>query len=567
MQDFLRYLLEHARQYKKEIFFVLLGSFLVGISTGLMAYTLKPLLDDLFISKDKNLLYLLPTAIFFIYVGKGIGRFLKDYYSAFISGSVSNSIRVIFLEHIVSLDLNTFNKLGSGQIIGKIISDVDKIKLFLLNNVSNFIKSIVSVIFLIALIVYHSPKLAFVSLVILPLMIYPLLIFAKRMKIDSKTSQDKISIVVHKINEILHNFEIIKSFNSEKIEISKFKARIKEYFSFYMKAEKTNALISPMMEIGSSIAIGVAIIVGGMEVINETMSVGSFVSFITALIFLYEPIKSLSIDYNRLQECVASYDRLKEVFDIKSVIIDGGKILNEKIVNISFCDTSLKYTEKLVLENINADILENDTVALIGNSGGGKSSFSNLISRFYDASSGEVLINGQNIKNYNKASLRSKISLVSQSTFIFNDTIANNITYANTYNKERLKKAIKQAYCEFVYDFELGIDTILDEYGSNISGGQKQRIAIARAIYKNPDVYIFDEATSALDNESELFIKQSIKELAKNKIVILIAHRISSIEYANKIFLFRDGEIVASGNSKDIKTNKFYLQLVGEMSN
>ena len=561
MKRFLQQIYEHTRKYLRQVYLILLGGVLVGICTGAVAYVLRPLLDNLFISKDEQMLYILPLIIVGIYIIKGMGRYMQSYYSAFVATKVANDLRSTLLERIIYLDLHSFQRLNSGQILTKIVADVDKVKLFLQNNIAGSVRSVVTTFCLIGVVTYNSPKLAFLALFILPSMAYPLGLFAKKMKRYSKESQEKISTVLHKMNEILSNFEVIKSFRTEQLESQKFGEKTQEYFDNHIQAEKTNAKVGPIMEIISALVLAVTIIVGGNDVLSSNITPGAFFSFITALLMLYEPLKSLSLDYNRLQESIASYERIEQTLELKSNIIDGSEKLINPVRSIVFQNVSLSYEQTKALNDISVDITQGDIVALIGASGGGKSSFINLISRFYDTSHGTILVNNVDIKNLTQTSLRAKISLVSQRTFIFNDTIENNIIYGHKLDKGKLETAIKQAHCDFIQTLPSTEQTILEEFGTNLSGGQRQRIAIARAIYKQPDIYIFDEATSALDHTSEQYIKQSIKELAKNKIVFLVAHKMSSIDFANKIFIFESGKIVASDNYNNIIKHPAFTQL------
>ena len=561
MKRFLQQIFSHTKKYSKRVYLIFVGGILVGICTGAVAYILRPLLDNLFISKDEQMLYILPLIIVGIYLIKGVGRYMQSYYSAFVATKVANDLRSLLLERIIYLDLHSFQRLNSGQILTKIIADVDKIKLFLQNNMASSVRSVVTAICLIGVVAYNSPKLAFLALFIIPAMAYPLRIFAKKMKRYSKESQEKIATVLHKMNEVLNNFEIIKSFRTEQLESQKFKQKTKEYFDNHIQAEKTNAKVGPIMEIISALVLALTIIVGGSDVLSGNITPGAFFSFITALLMLYEPLKSLSLDYNRLQESIASYERLGQTLELVPSITDGDRELSEPIKSIAFEDVHLAYEQTQALRGIDVKIKQGDIVALIGASGGGKSSFINLISRFYDTSRGAVLLNGSDIKSFTQTSLRAKISLVSQRTFIFNDTIQNNIIYGHSLDYARLQDAIKQAHCDFVQTLPSKEQTLLEEFGTNLSGGQRQRIAIARAIYKQPDIYIFDEATSALDNNSEQYIKQSIKELAKDKIVFLVAHKMSLIDFANKVLIFESGKIVASDNYNNIVNSPAFAEL------
>jgi len=309
------------------------------------------------------------------------------------------------------------------------------------------------------------------------------------------------------------------------------------------------------MEFIGSLAIAGVIIAGGNEVIEDRMTVGSFFSFLTALFMLYTPLKKISSAYNQMQDAFAASDRIFDILGKKPTIISGDKILNQ-INQIELKNINLNYGELKALNNINLLAKKGELIALVGDSGGGKSSLINLLLRFYDSNQGEILFDNQNIKDLNIDNLRDKIALVSQRIFIFNDTISSNIAYGKEINNDKIIKVLKQANAfDFVNNLENGIDTILDEFGTNLSGGQRQRISIARAIYRNPEILIFDEATSALDNKSEKAIQDSLKDIMKDKITFIIAHRLSTIQNADKIFVLKDGKIICSGDENYLINN------------
>jgi subfamily B ATP-binding cassette protein MsbA len=276
----------------------------------------------------------------------------------------------------------------------------------------------------------------------------------------------------------------------------------------------------------------------------------------TALFMLYTPIKRISSVYNGFQVALASNERINDIFNTKNTIIEGNAKLLEDIKEISFNNISLKYDDKEALKDINLNAKKGEKIALVGDSGGGKSSLVNLILRFYDPNTGTVLLNNQDIKSFTFKSLRDSISIVTQRVYIFNDTIANNVAFGHTYDEQKVLASLKQAHAMgFIENLDNGIHTMLEEAGTNLSGGQRQRIAIARALYKNPKILIFDEATSALDNESESIITQVLDEVSKNKITFVIAHRLSTIKNADKIAVFKDGKIICLDIEENLINN------------
>jgi len=553
LKQFIRQYFPYYKNYKKQFVFAIIGMLMVAAGTSGTAYVIKPVLDEIFINKDKEMLQLLPLAVIFLYSLKGFGRYIQTYYVAYIGSDIIRIIRDKFLSHILTQNLKFFNRKHGGELVSRVTNDINSIQSGVSSHIATILLESFTVIALMGVVIYQSPKLAFYGLIVLPLIIYPLSRLAKKMKKLSHKTQKKISSLTSLLNEIFNNIELIIANNSQKSRTKGFQQTNKEYFHLNLKGVKTNALVSPIMEIIGAVAAAVVIMLGGMEVINGDLSVGEFFSFMTALFMLYTPIKKLSSVYNSFQKSIAANERINDIFDTSSDIKGGESTLNTQIENIKFDNISLKYDENIALKNININISKGEKVALVGDSGGGKSSLVNLLLRFYDPFKGAINFNDTNINAYTLESLRNSISIVTQRVYIFNDTIANNIALGNDIDEERVKYVLKQAHAlEFVENLPEGIHTQLDEFGTNLSGGQRQRIAIARALYKDPQILIFDEATSALDNESESIITKVLDEVSQNRITFVIAHRLSTIQNSNKILLFKDGEIIANGTEEEL---------------
>jgi len=562
LKNFILQYLPYYKNYKIQFFYAFIGIILVSIGTSGTAYVIKPLLDKVFIEKNEQMLYLLPFLVIFLYAAKGIGRFIQAYYINYIGQDIIRQIRDKLLSHILILDLNFFNQTHGGELVSRITNDINRLQNAISNQLARIIQESLTIIALVAVVIYNSPKLAFFGLVVLPLSLYPLNKLAKKMKKISHSSQEKVANIMAHLNETFNNIEIIKANSTEKLESNTFKALNQEFFKLSMKAVKTNELVSPIMEILGAIAVSIVIFIGGNEVISGQMSVGTFFSFMTALFMLYTPLKALSSQYNQFQDALAANERINNIFKLKPTIKDGTKKIDFKINEIKFDKVNLKYGKKEALKNISLTINKGEPIALIGDSGGGKSSLINLIVRFYDVSGGKITLNGIDLREFEIKSLREQISLITQRIYIFNDTIAKNVAYGNEFSEERVIESLKKAHAfEFVSKLPNGIYTVLDEFGSNLSGGQRQRIAIARALYKDPQILILDEATSALDNKSESYISEVIDEISKDKIVIIIAHRLSSIKNVSKIAVFKKGEIVCFNDIKDIQNCEEFKKL------
>lgn len=553
MKDFFKQYIPYYKNYKLQFFYSLIGIILVAASTSGTAYAIQPLLDDIFINKDQNMLYLMPFIIIALYTAKGFGRYIQAYYISFIGQDITRIVRDKLFSHVLTLDMDFFQKRHGGELVSRIVNDINRIQSAVSNSVAEFLRETLTIIGLIGLVIYHSPELAFYGLVVLPLAIYPLSKLAKRMKKLSFKSQESNSDITSSLSESFNNIEIIKANSTEKIEATKFSVHNMIFFKYNMKAIKTNELTSPLMEIIGAIAFATVIIVGGEKVISGEMTTGTFSSFIAALFMLYTPIKKISSLYNKMQDAIAANERINDIMAKEATILSGNELLPENINKISFNDVELKYEDFTALKDINLEAKKGEIVALVGDSGGGKSSLINLIVRFYDTTKGDILLNDKSIRNIDIKSLRENISIVTQRVYIFNDTIAANIAYGYEIDEIRVIEVLKQAHAyDFVMAMKKGIHTVLDEFGTNLSGGQRQRIAIARALYKNPKILILDEATSALDNKSESIISEVIQEVSQDKITFIIAHRLSTIKNASKIAVFKSGKILSIGTEQEL---------------
>lgn len=568
MKDFFKQYVPYYKNYKLYFFYAFIGIVLVSGSTSGTAYAIQPLLDDIFINKDEQMLYMMPFIVIALYTAKGFGRYVQAYYISYIGQDITRIVRDKLFSHVLTLDMDFFQKKHGGELVSRIINDINRIQQAVSNYVAEFLSEVLTIIGLIGLVIYHSPELAFYGLIVLPLAIYPLSRLAKRMKKLSFKSQESNSDITSSLSESFNNIEIIKANSTEKIEATKFSVHNMIFFKYNMKALKTNELTSPLMEIIGSFAFAAVIIVGGSKVISGEITTGTFTSFIAALFMLYTPIRRLSSLYNKMQDALAANERINDIFAKEATIKSGEKTCPSDIQTIDFKDVVLKYDDFVALKNINLEAKKGETIALVGDSGGGKSSLINLIIRFYDITNGKILLNNNSIKDFDIKSLRENISIVTQRVYIFNDTIAANIAYGYEIDEIRVIEVLKLAHAyDFVFKMKKGINTILDEFGTNLSGGQRQRIAIARALYKNPQILILDEATSALDNESESIISEVIQEVSQNKITFIIAHRLSTIKNADKIAVFKDGEIVCIGEEKELLNSCKEYQRLHNLAN
>ena len=558
----------YIKEYKLYYMLVVFGGLLILVSTVGTAQIMKPMMDDMFIKKDKTMLYIIPFGLIAIYVTKAIGKYIQTVFMEHIGQSIVTRFREILLEKMIRLDMGFLYQNRSGELISRVTNDIGRIQYFVSNMLPDMFRDLLTVIALVGYIIYLNPLLSFYTLVVLPLIIYPIMLIAKKLKKYSHRSQAKNADLVSRLTEVFNNSEIIKANATEKFEIKRFSVENWSFFRINMKAIYVGALVSPIMEIVAVSGLAMVVYVGGKEVFDGNMTVGEFTAFITAVGLVFEPIRKLGGIYSKIQDALAASERVFEVIDRENAIKDGPKELQEDIKSIEYKNVVLKYENTNILDGISLRVNQGEHIALVGDSGGGKSTFMNMLLRFYDPDSGEILINGSNIKEFTQKSLKHHIALVSQRIYIFQDTLAANVAYGeDTIDEDKVIEALKLADAyDFVMQLEDGIHTMMSEAGANLSGGQRQRIAIARAIYKHASLLLFDEATSALDNESEKRIQRALDSYTKDKITITIAHRLSTIEHADKILVLQKGAIVASGTHTELlECSGVYQRLAGEL--
>ncbi len=556
MKKFYKRFYPYIKNYYLFFFLAILASAMTAGSTALSAYLVKPVLDDIFTNKDATMLKILPALVVVAYFGKSLGSYAQNYFINYIGLDIVRRIREDVLEHMLGLDLEFFNKMRKGELIARVTNDIGLVRAAVSNYFAEFIRESLTIIALIFVVIYQNPKLAFFSLIIMPLAIIPILIIIRHLKRLSKKSQEKNADITSKLSEIFNNTEIIKANNGEQIELEHYKKENMYFFKLGIKSTLIGGLNGPLMETLGAIAIGVVIFVGGSEVINGNMTTGSFGSFTTALFMLYTPLKRVIGIVTSFQDALVGGERIAQILDMRPKIKDGTLEITPPITNIKVNNAQLHYDDVAALNGVSLEVHTDEIIALVGKSGSGKSSLVNMILRLYDPSGGEILINNQNIKDLKQKSLRDHITIVTQRIFIFHDTIAANVAYGSQIDEERVIDSLKKAQMwEFTQNLKDGIHSVLDEFGANLSGGQRQRIAIARAIYKNSDVIIFDEATSALDIQTEEAIRHTIDSIKKDKIIILIAHRPSTISLADRVYCMSEGKI-----TQTITPQEFFKQ-------
>jgi len=556
------------KDYKRYFFYVVIGIVLTVSATVALAQVMQPLIDRVFVEKDSEMLALLPFMVIGIYFVKSIGRYIQSVSMKYIGQHIIARLREQMLEKILHMNMGFLYENRSGELISRVTNDIERVKYFVSNMLPELLREALTVVALVGYVVYLNPKLALYALVVLPLVIYPLIKIAKRLKRYSHRSQEKNADVVTRLTEVFNNAEIIKANATENYEMERFGVQNWQFFRINMKAVYVGDVVAPLLEIIASAGIAAVMFIGGKEVIDGRMTPGEFTAFLTAVGLMLDPVRKVGGIYSKIQDAVAASERIFAVLDRKTEIDDGTVELKEDIQAIEFRDVALRYGEKYALRDINLAIREGQNIALVGDSGGGKSSLINLLLRFYDASEGEVRINGRPIRELTQHSLRHHISVVSQRVYIFQDTLAANVAYGQEMDEARVMEALRLSDAsEFVASLPEGIHTMMEEFGANLSGGQRQRIAIARTIYKHASLLLLDEATSALDNESEKRIQKALEAYTQDKITITIAHRLSTIEHADRIYVFKEGRIVAGGTHEALlESSEEYQKLAGKLA-
>ena len=529
---------------------------LVAACTSAVAFLIKPLLDEVFIAKDLSKLFFVPGLVLTIYVLKGVFFFGQAYYMNFVGMSIIRDLRIKLYTHMETLSLSFFHRNPTGVLISRITNDVNQIQAAVSTVITGAIMDFFTMIGLLFVVFYRDWKLACFGIFVIPLAVYPLYYFGRKLRTLAKQGQISMGDLTSIIDETFQGIRIVKAFNMQAHEGERFSKECRRIFSIEMKTVAVRAISSPFMEsLGGFCAAGI-IMYGGYNVIKGQSTPGSFISFMTALLMLYEPIKRLTRMNVSIQQGLAAAERVYEVLDTVPEIRDRDDAVELPPVKgkIEFCDVSFGYDDEQVLNNINFKVNPGQVVAIVGISGGGKTTLVNLIPRFYDVWSGQILVDGLDVKDVSIASLRSRIAVVSQQVILFNDTVSNNIAYGSMHKSEEdIIAAARAAYAvDFIQAMPKGFDTVIGEKGVRLSGGERQRLAMARALLKDAPILILDEATSSLDTQSELYVQQALENLMKGRTTLVIAHRLSTVRNADRIIVISKGRIVEEGRHEEL---------------
>ena len=554
--------------HKLKILFALFMMVISAGATGLHAWLVRPALDEVLIKGDKEMLFLIPIAIIVVTMCKGIATYLHSFQMSKVAHTIIAKLQSEMFEKLMYFNLKFFNDSKSGNLISRLINDTYFLRLAIVKTVTGVIKDFLVIIFLLGNMFYQSWELTIFSFFAFPLALWPIKKIGKSIRKITHNIQNEIAVFSNVLSESIKGIRQVKAYNQEEYEKSKSFKTIEQIKNYFIRSAFISNRLSPLMEFIGSLAIALSIYVGGVFVLNESMTTGQFMSFLVSLLLAYQPVKALGNLNISIQEGLAGADRIFKLMDTNEQLLENDKSNKKhiKIVRgeIQIKDLSFTYDNKNVLEDLNILIPAGKKVAIVGLSGSGKSTIISLLLRFFDNYTGKILIDDQNISHFSLNSLRRNIGLVTQETMLFNDSIEANIKYGNLKASTiQIEKAAEEAGVnEFANSLPLKLKTVVGESGIKLSGGQRQRIAIARVILKNAPILLLDEATSALDNLTEKKIQFSIKKLMENRTSLIIAHRLSTIEDADLIYVLDKGKIIDCGKHEELLTkNKLYSQL------
>jgi subfamily B ATP-binding cassette protein MsbA len=544
------------KENRFRLFLAMVCMLVMAAATSATAFLVKPVLDDIFLNKDTLMLKIIPLAVILIYLLRGLATYGQDYLMNYVGESIIRRLRDDLYSHIQDLPIAFFHKEKTGVLMSRVTGDVGIVKTMVSTAVTSSLKDCFTIVGLTSVIFYRDWKMALFAFVILPLAFYPIVEFGRRVRRISTGWQEAVGDLNSFLHETFAGNKIVKAFGMEHYEKERFYERTLGLFKLEMKAVIARSLSSPIMEFLGGLGIAFIIWYGGSKVLAGTSTAGTFFSFMAAVLMLYDPIKKLSGLNNAVQQGLAAVDRIFDVMETKSEIKEPKNpvVLKRGPHRVAFENVYFKYEDDMILKAINLDVQAGEILALVGMSGGGKTSLVNLLPRFYDVTEGAILIDGDDIRKASISSLRDQMAIVTQEPILFNDSVRNNIAYGNyRASDEEIQRAAKAAYAyDFIQSFPGKFDTNIGELGARLSGGEKQRICIARALLKDAPILILDEATSSLDAESEMLVQKALENLMQGRTTFVIAHRLSTIDYADRIIVIVNGQVVEEGTQAEL---------------
>lgn len=549
-------LVSYAAPYKWIIALSMVASLGVAASDASIAYLVKPFVDDLIVAGNVDLAKLVPFLVVGLATFKGLSRYIQSYNIRKAGQLAIQDIRNEVFGHSLRLPMSFFSSSSSGSLISRILNDVNVMQSALADVLVTLLRESLTLVALTGYAFYADWKMALMAFVIIPATIWPAAAIGRKIKKFSRRGQDVMGTLTGVLEQSFSGIKVIKAFATEEREEQKFIRENYGFFTFIRKTFRYSAASAPVMEIMTSFGVAAVLWYGLGRVADEAMTKGELFSILAAILLMYSPLKRLIKVNNTMQKAVGAAERVFEVLDsqIETGDVQGAVELTRSSGHVSFENVGFAYDDELVLRDFSVQAKPGEVIALVGASGAGKSTFIGLLNRFYDPQQGQILIDGCDIRNLTRKSLHANLALVDQETFLFNDTIANNIRYGQPdADLSQIEVAAKQAYAdEFIHQLPDGYETSIGDRGVRLSGGQRQRLCIARAILCDAPILMLDEATSALDTESEAMVQQALGNLMKNRTTFVIAHRLSTIMHADRILVLDGGEIKESGTHQQL---------------
>ncbi len=500
---------------------------------------------------------------------KGISEYFATYSVNFIGQSVVRDLRNVLYTRIIDQSMAFFSENPTGKLISAVMIDIERVQDAVSHVTATFLKQSFTLIGLLAVIFYVDWRLALISLILIPFVVFPSANIGRYIRASSRKSQDKMADITHILQETFSGIRIVKAFSMEHFEGAKFREATRRLLKANMRWVQAHAMTSPLMEMLGAITVAGLLLYARNEIVHHAQTMGGFLAFLYALIKMYEPIKRLAGVNNEFQLAVGASEHVFEVMDIRSEVIEQPKAIELPAFcrELVFDQVGFSYGDLPILQGVDLTVRKGETVAIVGSSGAGKTTLANLIPRFFDVTGGGILLDGHDVRAVTLASLRAQIALVTQETVLFNDTAFSNIAYGQKgVDPELVEQAARTALAhDFIMEMPRGYETVIGERGQRLSGGQRQRIAIARALLKNSPILILDEATSALDTESEMLVQRALINLMAGRTVLVIAHRLSTIRRADRIVVLDRGIVSEIGTHDDLVTRGGIYQRLHDM--
>lgn len=559
-------ILSYLRPHKRQFWAALALMVVFGATDGVVPFLVKYILDGVFTNRDESLLWLLPALIVGFAVIRGAADFGQQFLMSSVGHRVTEDIRNDVNRHVLGLSPDFFIRTSTAEILSRVTSDVLLIRTLLTDSSASVIRDFIRVVVLLCSCIYLDPTLSLIAFIFFPLAGYPIARLGRKMRKLTRRGQEAIGQLAALFQESMQGHRVVKIFCREEFEQSRFERGNRDLTKTFIKSERVRALAGPINEVLASLAISGVLLYGGYTVISGARTAGGFMAFLVSVFLMYEPFKKLSRVNATVQQGMAGAQRIFEILDTAPTIVEpadpkslpASKTIELRGVSFSYPGISNVESSVVALNEISLIIPEGKTVALVGFSGSGKSTLVDLIPRFIDPTVGVVLLGGEDIRSLALRDLRSAIAMVGQHTFLFNDTVYNNIAYGNPdASREQVIQAATAAYAlEFIERLPQGLDTQVGEGGMSLSGGERQRLAIARAILKNAPILILDEATASLDTRAEREVQMAIEALVKGRTTLVIAHRLSTIRDADTIVVMSGGAIIEQGTHQELLSKK-----------